>query len=346
MCVGYHQNGIHQIRGAAFGRPSVTQTSAGSPMSALTRSVLHQQRTRLEGRELQRHRQPLAPPPVFVAPPRPSLRSSPTGPVPLTKRTAAAAFDLLSPKLKDPTALEAGVRTKFSQQRLQDNHERSPSHRYAGRGPIQAQASSQREKVRTTQIHEKRAKEKKRQAMWARSLRRSVGLPGLLETISLGRSERDYRLRLDTLVSFAPRLRLEMHPASHLDSTLCEYCDHRYLDGEVAAHGEKLRAFLSALQPEWIGHRCSKVPRFMRSLRGWKRAAPGRFQTPIPEAVSYAISGIMIRRGQDEMALFNRALFSTYLRPGGLMAIMTLDVLDAPPAVSYLKFCQALIVSP
>ena len=46
------------------------------------------------------------------------------------------------------------------------------------------------------------------------------------------------------------------------------------------------------------------------------------------------------------MALFNRALFSTYLRPSGLMAIMALDVLDAPPAVSHLKLCPALIVSP
>ena len=44
------------------------------------------------------------------------------------------------------------------------------------------------------------------------------------------------------------------------------------------------------------------------------------------------------------MALFNRALFSTYLRPSGLMASMTLDVLDAPPAVSHLKLCPALIV--
>ena len=46
------------------------------------------------------------------------------------------------------------------------------------------------------------------------------------------------------------------------------------------------------------------------------------------------------------MALFNRALFSTYLRPSGLMAIMTLDVIDAPPEVSHLKLCPALIVSP
>ena len=209
------------------------------------------------------------------------------------------------------------MRTKFHQQRLQDKHERSPSPRYAGRGLIKAQASRQREKVRAKQINEKRAKAKKRQSMWARSLRRSVGLPGLLETISLGRSERDYRRHLDTLVSFASRLRLEMHPASHLDSTLCEYCDHRYLDGEAAEHGEKLRASLAALQPECIGHQCAKVPRFMRSLRGWRRAVPGKSRTAIPEAVAYAISGIMIRRGQDEMALFNRALFSTYLRRAG-----------------------------
>ena len=84
----------------------------------------------------------------------------------------------------------------------------------------------------------------------------------------------------------------------------------------------------------------------MQSRRGWKRAAPGRSRTAIPEAAAYAISAVMIRRGQDEIALFNPSLFSTYLRPSGLMAIVTLDVLDAPPAVSHLKLCPALIVSP
>ena len=138
---------------------------------------------------------------------------------------------------------------------------------------------------------------------------------------------------------------MEMHPASHLDSTLCAYCDHRYLDGEAAELGEKLRASLAAFQPEWIGHQCARVPRFMQSLRGLEVRSTRKSRTAIPEAVAYAISGIMIRRGQDEMALFNRALFSTYLRPSGLMAIVTLDVPDAPPAVSHLKLCPALIVS-
>ena len=64
----------------------------------------------------------------------------------------------------------------------------------------------------------------------------------------------------------------------------------------ASEHGEKLRASLQALQPEWVGHHLSKVPRFVRSLRGWTRAAPGRSLNAIPEAVSFAIAGIMMRR--------------------------------------------------
>ena len=71
--------------------------------------------------------------------------------------------------------------------------------------------------------------------------------------------------------------------------------------------------------------------------------APGMSRTAIPEAVSFAVSGVMLRRGQAEYALYNMGLFSTYLRPSALLGIRTFDVLDVPHVVSHLPLAPALI---
>ena len=53
----------------------------------------------------------------------------------------------------------------------------------------------------------------------------------------------------------------------------------------------------------------------------------------------------MMRRKQTEFALFQRALFSTYLRPSALLGLKTQDVLSPPPAVAHLGLHANLIVS-
>ena len=110
--------------------------------------------------------------------------------------------------------------------------------------------------------------------------------------------------------------------------------------------GEKLKAALQALYPELLGPSLIHVPRFLRSLRGWRRMAPTRSRNAIPDLLMFAICAILLRRGHPEMALFNRALFSTYLRPSALLNVMCLDLLDAPSAVSDLAPYPAIIVAP
>ena len=211
---------------------------------------------------------PLCPPAAARPAPLPS-------PAPLTRQTARQAFARLSPSLTGPTALEARTEAKRKQKVLQSSRPRSPSPSFAVPGPITVLAHQHKERFRIKQLNLKRARARRRQATYGRWLRRSAGLPGLLETLSLGKSEKDYRRRLDLLVSFASKERLELSPSSHLDNTMCEYCDLRFLDGEAAEHGEKFKAAVSALQPEWVRYQCWKTPRFLRSIRGWKRMAPG-----------------------------------------------------------------------
>ena len=72
-------------------------------------------------------------------------------------------------------------------------------------------------------------------------------------------------------------------PEAYLNPLLsCSNAEgHICLDGEAAQHGDKLKAAIAALQPEWVGRQCWKVPRFLRFLRGWKRMAPGLSHTEI-----------------------------------------------------------------
>ena len=162
----------------------------------------------------------------------------------------------------------------------------------------------------------------------------------------MGKSDRDYRRRFDALVRFVSQMQLALRPSSRLDCTLCEYADHRLFDCEQSEFGEKLRAALQALKPELVGHHLRLVPRFLRSLRGWRRVAPGKSRHALPEAVSFAIAGVMEVRGQPDFALFERTLFSTYLRPSAALRLATLDVLSPPPAVADMGLHAVLVVSP
>ena len=54
----------------------------------------------------------------------------------------------------------------------------------------------------------------------------------------------------------------------------------------------------------------------------------------------------MEARGQPEFALFQRTLFSTYLRPSAVLRLATLDVLSPPPSVAGMWLHAVLVVSP
>ena len=74
--------------------------------------------------------------------------------------------------------------------------------------------------------------------------------------------------------------------------------------------------------------------------------APTRSRQAIPESLMFATSAILHRRGFRLYSLYNRALFSSYLRPSALLLVMTLDLLEAPPAISEMAPFSAIIVAP
>ena len=74
--------------------------------------------------------------------------------------------------------------------------------------------------------------------------------------------------------------------------------------------------------------------------------APTRSRQAIPKSLMFATSAILHRRGFRLYSLYSRALFSSYLRPSALLLVMTLDLLEAPPAISEMAPFPAIIVAP
>ena len=103
---------------------------------------------------------------------------------------------------------------------------------------------------------------------------------------------------------------------------------HMYLNGESNSAGHKLKAALEFFRPEAARAGELKLPRFKRSLKGWRRLAPTQTRLPMVEFLKSCISGLMMHQGWHEMALFNEVTFSTYARPGEMMRVMAVDVVQ------------------
>ena len=196
------------------------------------------------------------------------------------------------------------------------------------------------------QVRAKRERARRRQVAFVDRLRSSIGEPGVLATISMGKSEKDYVKRVNMLWAYMARWNLARSPIGALDAALSDYADHAYLHGETSEHGDKLKAALSAVCPNLMPPGPNLFPLFNRALKGWRRASPTFSRTGHPEAVSYAICGVLFLRGLPAMALFNAALLSTYIRPSGLMNLALGDLVDPPPVEAQLGRHHVLLLAP
>ncbi len=195
-------------------------------------------------------------------------------------------------------------------------------------------------------LQQKRGRAKKRLKKFSTALRASVGRLGILETISMGKARVDYAKRVNMLLEFMARHRLAIKPPEALDCALADYCDFAYLAGENAEHGDKLKAALSALLPRFVPPGATALPRFARTLKGWRKAAPSFSRQGHPEGCTFAVCGVLFRRQVPGMALFLATMLSTYLGPSARFQLLTGDLVDPPPVTSGLANYFSLLLSP
>ena len=214
----------------------------------------------------------------------------------------------------------------------------SPLRVAQGKGPAQPGI---RCLLKATQ--KKREKARARQRKFAKKLRASLGGHGLLEMASVKEATRkDYLNKLRGFYDFVSFHALSIQDEAGLDAALCDYGDVLYLDGESCNFGQKLLASLEFVRPEAARAGKLQLPRFKKSLKGWRRLAPTQTRLPMPEFLKSSISGILIHFGKREMALFNEVGFSTYARPGELLRMKAVDFVGYNRDFQY----SVLVVAP
>eukprot|EP00913_Durusdinium_trenchii_P003426 g3173.t1 len=183
---------------------------------------------------------------------------------------------------------------------------------------------------------ERRQRARTRQSKHLKRLRAQAGEMTVLELASVRRStQEDYLRRLNAFYDFAAFHLLSLKSLEDLDKALVDYSDTMYLNGEDSHAGDKLKAALEFQRPEGVRTGRLELPRFKRALKGWRKLAPTQVRQPMLEFLKSAVSGVLLRMGKKNMALFNEATFSTYARPGELLRVFPADIVPKNDTFGY-----------
>ena len=222
-----------------------------------------------------------------------------------------------------------------SKDRIQTSRKRSRSPSRV-RDVVKGGPSSQPLQRALKGVAERRRKARQRQERHVKRLRAVHGEKSLLELASVRSSTREeYLRRLRGFYNFVGLHNLPLRSEADLDLALLDFSDEMYLNGEDSHAGEKLKAALEFERPEAARNGQLNLPRFKRALKGWRKLAPTQVRMPLLEFLKSSISGVLMKMGEKEMALFNETSFSTYARPGELLAIYPADVVPSNSSFSH-----------
>lgn len=195
-------------------------------------------------------------------------------------------------------------------------------------------SSSEPVKVNTrTKLLQRRSRDRLRKYLDEMCNSVSQGLT-LLEKKAIGdRAAKYYNQEFVNLQKFAACKRMSMGPA-HLDRVLNSYFNHLFLQGFPGHRGDKIMAAVMHRHPEFGRQGSLKLPHAWRSLKGWRRLAPGASRLAYPLAVWAAICCEMRRKDQLQMALFTMIGLSSYSRPGELLRCRVCDLVRPSPTIT------------
>ena len=193
----------------------------------------------------------------------------------------------------------------------------------------------------------KRRRALKRQKRDVKRLRAAVGERGVLEDKSLSAETRkDYSRRLERFWDFVARFSLPTTRLEDLDVALVDHSDWLYLDGDSCDAGTKLKSAIEAFHVEYLRLGRLHLPRFNRTLKGWRKAAPTRVRKVLPEEPMYAVCGALLYGKKRDMALLTVLDYSAYLRPSEGLGLLAVDVVPEVAASSSRMNYVAVILAP
>ncbi len=173
----------------------------------------------------------------------------------------------------------------------------------------------------------KRARARRRQQRHTWSLRATKGLTTVLEELAMSSTiSGDYQKRLNSFWDFVDMFLLPVKSDRDIDCAAADWADLEFLSGEGYEAGEKLLAALDRWALVMRSTGVPQLPRMKRVLKSWRKNAPRRSRLPMPEEFMWLSAGTLGFAGYPWQAVFQKALFATYLRPSALFALYTDDV--------------------
>jgi hypothetical protein len=151
---------------------------------------------------------------------------------------------------------------------------------------------------------------------------------GLLGDLSVSQPTlKDYLQRVAHFWLFVDEGAIPAMTTAELDLALCRFADHLFMEGELASEGEKLKAAMEAVYPDYARAGALGLPRFVRSLKGWRKRAPGAKRLPLPEECLDVVTETLLNKGKLGMFLWLHLTFSCYLRPSEAHGLAVGDVI-------------------
>ena len=129
-----------------------------------------------------------------------------------------------------------------------------------------------------------------------------------------------------------------------LDLALTEYLEDLYFRGYNHSEGDALMASLKYFSHALATARPDPLPRASRSLRGFRRLAPGCSRAPLPWVAVCAMAGAAVADGSYLFAVALILQFVCYLRPHELLNLKQHQVVE--PVRGSLTSSWSLLLSP
>jgi len=149
--------------------------------------------------------------------------------------------------------------------------------------------------------------------------------------------KRTYLFLVQLFIHFAKQKNLPMFTDPDVDGAIVAWMNVQYALGESFHIGEKMLAGWKFLYPDFGKDGSRKLPRVLRSLKGWRKLMPAVARSSTPWAVVAFIALMLARAGRRAMALWVLVGFGNYFRPATSMRMRKCDLI--PPKKGVSEYC-------
>ena len=106
-----------------------------------------------------------------------------------------------------------------------------------------------------------------------------------------------------------------------VDSHFTRYMNHLFAEGHRSWKGQKLLAAIMFTSHQLGKGSTARLPRSMRSLKGWQSASPSRSRRPLALAVWVGFAAELFRIGAPLAGVLVMVMVECYLRPGEMLSL-------------------------